>query len=226
MSDNRSVIRNCRLFTGLDDAQCDRLAAMSLRQTFKRGEAIFAQDDPCPGIYIVETGLVRLFKLNAAGKEHVLHLVSDNATFAEVAAIGGFACPANAQALEDTSCVLIPAAPFMKAMRSDHDLCLQMMVGMAVWVRQLIGLIEDIVLRDAIGRLARYLLDVAVPGNDRVELPALKRHLASHLNLTSETLSRTLGRLIEAKLVEEIDNRTLRLVDREALADVAEGLGL
>ncbi|MFA7237714.1 MAG: cyclic nucleotide-binding domain-containing protein, partial [Phycisphaeraceae bacterium] len=84
MLDNRGVIRNCRLFTGLDETQCDRLAAMSLRQTFKRGEAIFAQDDPCPGIYIVETGLVRLFKLNAAGKEHVLHLVSNHATFAEV----------------------------------------------------------------------------------------------------------------------------------------------
>lgn len=226
MPDNQTIIRNCRLFTGLDDDQCRQLAAMSQRHTFEREQMIFVQDDPCPGIYIVVSGQVRLFKLNPAGKEHVLHLVGAGQTFAEVAVIGDFACPANAQSLGETDCLLIPAAPFMRAMRSDHDLCLQMMVGMAVWVRQLVGLMEDIVLRDAIGRLARYLLDVADAGTGRVELPALKRHLASHLNLTSETLSRTLGRLVEAKLISEIDNRTLQVVNRDGLRDVAEGLAL
>ena len=76
-------------------------------------------------------------------------------------------------------------------MQEDHQLCLGMMAGLAFWVRHLVGLMEDIVLRDAAGRLARYLLNSPTAADGAIELPTLKRHVASHLNLTSETFSRT-----------------------------------
>jgi CRP-like cAMP-binding protein len=52
----------------------------------------------------------------------------------------------------------------------------------------------------------------------------LKRHVASHLNLTSETFSRTLRRLIEAGLIAEAGNARLRLLQPKKLRQVAEGL--
>ena len=86
---------------------------------------------------------------------------------------------------------------------------LGMMSGLTLWVRHLVGLMEDVVLRDAAGRLARYLLDSQVGDDGLVELPTLKRHLASHLNLTSETFSRTLRRLIDAGLFDQPPPRGL-----------------
>jgi CRP-like cAMP-binding protein len=41
--------------------------------------------------------------------------------------------------------------------------------------------------------------------------------VASHLNLTSETFSRVLGRLIETGLVAELDSNRLELRDRQRL---------
>lgn len=101
-----------------------------------------------------------------------------------------------------------------------------MMGGMAYWVRYLVGLMEDIVLRDATGRLARYLLQSPTQPDGTIELPTLKRHLASHLNLTSETFSRTLGRLIEGGMLVELEGNRLEIRDRGRLAQLAEGLPL
>jgi len=83
---------------------------------------------------------------------------------------------------------------------------------------------EDVVLRDAAGRLARYLLDAEAGQDGLIELPTLKRHLASHLNLTSETFSRTLRRLVDGGLIAEPDGSHVRVLDRDGLQKVAEGL--
>jgi len=219
------IIRNCRMFDRLDAERLDLLTGMGQRFRYRAETVIFREGDECPGLFVVGEGLVRLYKSAPSGKEHVLHMAAPGMTFAEVAVIGEFPCPARAEAMEETTCALLPAHDFRRALRRDHGLCLQLMTGMALWVRQFVGLIEDLVLRDAAGRLARYLLDASTDqGGGVVTLPSLKRHLASHLNLTSETLSRTLRRLVDAGLVENVDARHLRVIDAKALGDLAEGM--
>ncbi|UCD76583.1 MAG: Crp/Fnr family transcriptional regulator [Phycisphaerales bacterium] len=218
------IVRECRLFSGLTAEQLDRIAAMAQIRTFDRRRLIFQQDDPCPGLFIVGEGLVKVYNLAAGGKEHVLHLVEPGGTFAEVAAIGGFDCPASAEAMEPTICALLPLEPFKRVLAEDHGLCLGLLTGMAKWVRHFVGLMEDIVLRDALGRVAHYLLDTSGGRSDQIALPAMKKDLASHLNLTSETLSRTLRRLTESDLIDLLDGRHIRIKDAEGLRSVADGM--
>jgi CRP/FNR family transcriptional regulator len=217
------IIRSCPLFAEVDLERCRLLAAVSRICQFARQEMIFRQGEGCPGIYVVDTGMVRVFKTAPSGKEHVLHMVGPNQTFAEVAAIGDFACPAHAQAVEPSRCVLIPVDRFRESLVRDHLLCLEMMTGMSFWVRRLLSLLEDLVLRDALGRTARFLLEADTDGEGLVKLPSLKRHVASHLNLSSETLSRTLSRLIEAGLVVEHDRNRVELRDPRRLRALSEG---
>jgi CRP/FNR family transcriptional regulator len=198
---------------------------MALVRNYEKSTMIFRQGDECPGVFIVGSGLVRVFKMAPSGKEHVLHLVGPGSTFAEVAAIGLFDCPAFAEALEDTRCVLLPLIPFSRALQDDHALCLQLMASMAGWVKHLVGLVEDVVLRDAAGRTARYLLDAPRGADGSVHLPSLKKYLASHLNLTSETLSRTLRRLEEMGLITSDAERGIVVINRAGLQAAAEGGG-
>jgi CRP/FNR family transcriptional regulator, dissimilatory nitrate respiration regulator len=218
------ILHDCKLLAGVGPRGFARLVAIARLCKFRKGQLIFREGEPCPGVYVVGKGLVRVFKTGPGGKEHVLHLVGPGGTFAEVAAIGGFAVPASAEAVAAATCVLLPQAAMRKLLDEDHDLCRGMLTGLTFWVKHLVGLMEDIVLRDAAGRLARYLLDSPPAADGTVELPSLKRHLASHLNLTSETFSRTLGRLIAADLVAEAGRGHVRLLNRPGLRRVAEGL--
>ena len=219
------ILNDCPLFEQVPPGCFARLVTMAQLKSFQPGEVIFRDGQPCPGVYVVDTGSVRVYKTSPAGKEHVLHIVSHGQTFAEVAAIGDFPVPASAEAIEPSRCVLLSAEKFRRALDEDHELCRGLMVGMTHWVRHLVGLLEDVVLRDAAGRLARLLLESpAADHEDWVTLPGLKRHVASHLNLTSETFSRTLRRLLDAGLIAEGDAGRMQLLDRDGLQRVAEGL--
>lgn len=218
------IIRNCGLFCGLTDASFEKIRAIARTVRFRRGQIIFREGDACPGIYVVGDGSVRIFKIAPNGKEHVLHFAGPGMTFAEVAAIGQFNCPAFADVTEDSVCALIPQDGFRRIVSSDHAFCLEMMTGMAKWVHNLVGLLEDLVLRDATARVARHLIQSdTTAGRGEFSLPMRKRDLASHLNLTSETLSRTLRRLVDCGLIETHDQQ-LRIREPEKLREVAEGL--
>ncbi len=219
--DARRELKGCHLFGQLDDAGLAPLVAMARVCSYQKGEVIFRQSAEVPGVFLVVEGLVRIYQLAPGGKEHVLELVGPSRTFAEVAAIAGFPCPAYAQAVEPTTCVVLPGEPFRRLLRTDHDLCYRVLTGMAGWVRRLVEQLEDIVLRDAAGRVARYLLGAPERGDRSVQLPGLKKHLASHLDLTSETLSRTLRRLADAGLISSEADGTIRVLDHDGLRQAA-----
>ena len=183
----------------------------------------FRDGQDCPGIFIVESGLVRVFKSAPNGREHVLHMVSPGQTFAEVAAIGNFPLPANATAAQASTCVLLPARPLQispdrRPPAVPADAHRHVVLGAALCA------VDG---RHRIARRGRA--GGAVPaepganGERELSLPGLKKDLASHLNLTSETLSRVLRRLDEQGMIASKKGGKLRLMDAAGLRAMVEG---
>jgi CRP/FNR family transcriptional regulator len=220
--DKGAIISACSLFHSVSPAHRRRLVDMARRVTFAAGTLVFRQDDPCPGIYCVGSGVVRVYRIGAGGKEHTLHMAGAGQTFAEVAVIGGFPCPAYAEVTQAAQCALLPATAILAMLREEHAFCLELLVGMSRWVRRLTDLIEDIALRDASGRVARHILQAGQDVRGGVGLAGLKKHIASQLNLTSETFSRVLRKLADNGVIEMIDEKRLRIVDRTALESLSE----
>ncbi len=220
--DKASIINDCALFSGVSDRHRRRLIEMARKVSYPAGTLVFRQNDPCPGIFCVGSGSVRIYRVGPNGKEHTLHMAGPGLTFAEVAVIGGFACPAYAEATSAAQCALLPTPAIAAMLREDHAFCLELLMGLCHWVRRLTDFIEDIALRDAGGRVARHLLQAKPDGRGTVGLAGLKKHIASHLNLTSETFSRVLRKLADGNLVQVIDGKRLRIVDRDALEGLSE----
>jgi CRP/FNR family transcriptional regulator len=70
-------------------------------------------------------------------------------------------------------------------------------------------------------RLARYLLDLSEMKQREVRLPVSKTQLAANLNTTGETLSRSLRKMTDDKLIE-VRGRVIAIRDFQGLLDLAE----
>lgn len=216
------ILQSCPLFAEVDEPGFRRLFTVARLVRFRKGQTIFLEGQPCPGMYIVGNGLVRVFKRGAQGQEKILHLVGPGETFAEVAALGQFNCPASAETVSATTCAFLPIDALQGLIMENHDLCRQMLVGLCVWVRRLVDLVEDLTLRDSTGRLARFLIRQLDGNQNTIKLPGLKRHLAAQLDLTSETLSRTLRRLETRGLIRHLSRSQLQILKPDELARLAE----
>ena len=56
---------------------------------FSSGESVFAEGEPCTGLYVVESGHIRIFKSSAGGREHVLGIEGPGSSVAELPVLMG-----------------------------------------------------------------------------------------------------------------------------------------
>jgi CRP-like cAMP-binding protein len=82
---------------------------------FQKGDMIFSENSACDGMYIVDSGKVRVFKTVQSGKqlkEIDLCTLGPKAMFGEMAMIDESSRSASVQALEPTTCTVISKAIF------------------------------------------------------------------------------------------------------------------
>ncbi|MCB0186192.1 MAG: Crp/Fnr family transcriptional regulator, partial [Caldilineaceae bacterium] len=149
-------------FDGIVEDELRYITRNSIARTFAAGETIFLEDEPATGLWVVESGHVKIYKLNPDGGEHILHLRGPGKTFNDIAALDGGKNPANAAALsEQTRVWLIPAEVVVHVLSHNARVALNVIRLLAVRVRSLVGQIEDLALYSVIARLARFLLKQA-----------------------------------------------------------------
>ena len=167
------------------------------------------------GFYLVRAGRVKIFKMSAEGNEQVLTVCGPGKIFAEAALFKMTTYPASAEALEETALLFVEKAVLLDALRREPEMALRMLVGMAERLQSLVKLVEDLTLRDARSRTARYLttlVDPAAGSPQQQRLPVSQALLARMLGLTNETLSRTMKVLREEGLIEPTTQRGVLVI--------------
>jgi uncharacterized protein len=96
------VLAELPLFAGLAGEELEALSLCLGRRVFGRGVFIFHKDSPGQALYIIESGLVRLFVVSDAGQEISLNVFGPGEVFGELAVLDGRARASGAVALETT----------------------------------------------------------------------------------------------------------------------------
>jgi CRP/FNR family transcriptional regulator len=200
-----NTLRGCQLFLGLPAADISEIAALVIPKYLEKGDYLFREGDPSQGFYVVQQGAINVHRVGAGGKEQVIHFFRPIESFAEatLATEGGY--PADARATESSTVLLVPKRDFVELLRRRPELSLRMLASMSQHLRVIVGLLDDLTLKDIETRLANWLLKQCPrplsDGAVEIKLDRTKRVLAAEMGITSETLSRTLAKFRGQKLL-------------------------
>jgi CRP/FNR family transcriptional regulator len=200
-----NTLRGCQLFMGLPAADISAIASFVVPKHLDKGDYLFQEGDRSEGFYVVQQGAINVHRVGAGGKEQVIHLFRPIESFAEatLATEGGY--PADARAIEPTTVLLVPKTDFVDLLRKRPELSLRMLASMSQHLRVIVGLLDDLTLKDIETRLANWLLKQCPRpmsnGAVEIKLDRTKRVLAAEMGITSETLSRTLAKFRGHKLL-------------------------
>ncbi len=231
-----NVLKKVYLFSGLNEHELESVSKISRLKTFNKGDIIFFDTEPYLGFYVAAAGLVKIYKISTDGREHILHIVQPNNTFAEVPLFENLdkslksdsRYPANCMAIEDnTQVILIPAKPFTDLFENNTKLCLKLISGFAKRLRYLNHHIEELTLKDVTKRVAGFVLTEfnILNNHDKhkpfeITLQISKNDLASLLGTIPETLSRTFKKLNDDDILD-VTGKTIRIIDINKLKEIS-----
>jgi CRP/FNR family transcriptional regulator len=182
--------------------------------------------DPAHAFFVVITGQIKLYKSSPEGKEQTLYLLRPGDPFGMCTAFAIDSFPANAMALEESDILLIPG-PVMEAVAMGEPRLLLNIIGIiSDRLRESMTLIESLSLKEIPQRLAAFLLHGLMregeKGTSQLVLTITQRELAKILGATPEALSRAIRKMSNAGILA-MDGRSIRILDRPALEELAEG---
>lgn len=214
MIDPLSILSRHPYFASLPARTLSAIARRVVARTYDKRALIFTEGEPPRGLYLVASGSVRVFKGSEDGKEQVLHHITVGQSFNDVATFDGGPSPANAQAVEPTTVLLVPREALLDLMRGYPEIALAVLQALAARLRQMSSLVEDLSLRHVVSRIAGVLLRLSDGG--AVTLPT-RQELAAMAGTVREVATRALRHLERAGAIRLGPGRLATILDRRAL---------
>ena len=210
------------IFSGLTEAELGFVAQRTVPRHYSAGEMVFGEGEACSGLYVVESGHVRIFKSAPSGREQVLSIDGPASSIAEIPVFDGGNYPASGAAVDDVTLLFVSKQDFQALCLAHPQVPLKVLRTVGARLRRLVGIIEELSFTTVRRRLATYLLRLAQKSGKRtdegveVTLPITNQDLAAHIGTVRELVSRNLSRL-QAEGMLKIDGRNILIYNLKNL---------
>ena len=204
------------IFKGLDEKPIAKLVGISLKHLYLRDEIVFYEKDAPKYLHLLVSGCVRIYKTTPKGQEIIIHDIYAPALIGELANFENIPFPATAKALFDSEMVKIDFEKFESEVLSDKAAALLIIKSLSGKLKALEGFIDKEFTKTAEAKVAMLIVETP-------EIFERTKHnsIAKILNITPETLSRTLAKL-KSDLLISIDGKKISVINDQALKKIYE----
>lgn len=191
--------------------------------TYPRGQILFQAGSRATGVHCLSSGLVKLYRVGASGKEQILRLAGPGDLLGHRAVLGERPHDHDAEAMTDIEVCYLPADTLGPLMAAASPLVRSLVRKLVDEAAEVEGrLVERSQLRAEV-RLSTFLLRLAGKGEGpaRFELPLSRQELADYLGAAPETVIRALAHLSKKRLIR-LEGRFVEVLDRVRFNEAAD----
>lgn len=223
MSDFYWYLKDCDLFSYLNDQEIRQLESVSRTKDFRRGEPIYLPNEEADAVMLVAKGRVKICYVTPDGKQSILSFIDTGELFGEVSLFDAAQRQEFAEAIESCTIVLIPKSSMLRLMTNHQHVC--------VGITKLIGdrrqrierRLRNLLFRSNRERVVHLLIEMAEKYGVRtqagIELAIKLSHqeMASTIGSTRETVTVMLGQLQSENCIR-IARRRITITDLDKLS--------
>lgn len=218
LSDYVEFLRQVPIFSELDEASLTKVANSGIFKSYKKDSVILSEEDAGNALFVIAEGKVKVVRSDSGEKEVILAVLNEPDFFGEMALLDGLNRSANVIAMEDSKLFIIQRNEFLDLLRKFPDVSIELLKELATRLRASSMKIKALSLKDAEGKVATVLLQLADDFGkikkgvvEIEELPSLNE-LANMAGTSRETISKTLLSFAKKGLVE-LEGSNLRIID-------------
>ena len=169
-------------------------------------------------VFAVQSGTIKITRVNDEGKEVILALLGPGEIFGELAILDGEARSANALAQENCELLAINKEDFLHILKNNFSVSYNVMCELAKRLRKSDQQIEALSLSDAEHRIGVSLLNLAEDmgvirkGKVTIQNLPFQQDIANMAGTSRETVSRVL-KILENKSMISKEGHTLTIPD-------------
>ncbi len=218
-------VRRIPRFTGVPAEAHEYLAKNLTRRQVAKGQILFVEGEDSDTVYLVERGVVKVFRSLESGRELIIGLFRTGEAVGEVAVIDGEPYPATAAAHEDAIVLTMSRKTYLHYLKTFDGAAIALIRDLMLRMRTLQRRMEDLGGGDVEYRLGRVLQGFCAnltntEGQLVVPVPLTRQDLADMVGARVETVIRAMSRWQKEGLVGH-DERGIWIRDRRTLDALA-----
>ncbi len=215
------------LFRNMSSDEIEALGCVFRPAYFRRNQILFFEGGFALHLFALHSGLVKVVKTLENGKDRITAVLFPGELFG-FESLTDDAYPLTAVALRDCNICAVPRDDFFSYLRTNPDTAIGMVRFLVTELKRVRKQVTDMSFKDSRMKVATFLLSLitsasnspAADGTVDLTLPLSRQEISEALELSPETISRTLSSFRREQLVAT-RGRHLVIQDRAALEKVA-----
>jgi CRP-like cAMP-binding protein len=227
----KNLLQQIPLFADLEPSEIDLLYRRVKTRSCAKGTMILQEEEPGDALFMIVSGRAKVVHLSEDGREIILDMLGQGDFFGEMALLDQEPRSANVTAVEPTEILVLERRAFLNEIEREPKIAVKMLAELSRRLRRADEKIQDLVLLDVYGRVARMLLRLArlhgKPLEDGFILTRRPTHqeLADMVGASRETVSRVLADLARRGVVRNSGRRLVIENGKEMLRRARRGNG-
>jgi CRP-like cAMP-binding protein len=197
------LLKELELFSELNDQELEEVAALAQVRKIDTDTTVFHEGDTSDAIFVVVNGRVKIVTTSSDGKEFILTVLGAGQVFGEMGLLETAPRSASVISITEVELLVIKIADFDHLLNSSPGISRKLMAILSRRLRRANSKMESLAYMDVAGRLARYLLDMALDHGQKlgngwvvVRRPT-HSDIAHSIGTSRETVSRLINEFEE-----------------------------